>query len=163
MAETAVFSSYRRPGPPAPVPVPDIASEGPVESGPSLELETAEQARLAELPGLKPGLAGQIAAAWTDMTAIPVSSDQLGLIHPSVIQLVASLPNSSAIMLEADTAGLYRPPDFRPAPSGSLVGDWPKSLVIDLAAGPGVELGFADVILADDAALSSDHGASRRG
>ena len=163
MAETVLFSSYRRPEPLRPALVTETAAELPVEATPSLEPAAVGQASVAERPSMEPELPQESAAAWTDMTSIRVSSDQLGLIHPSVIQLVASLPNSSAVVLEADTAGLYRPPSFRPEPWGSSAYDQSQSLLTGLAADPRVEFGHTTVTLAQGLASSSSYGASTRG
>ena len=149
MAETALFSSFRRPEPPRLTPVPDTAVELPARSDPLPSPQAVASGRVPHAQGAShhpEALAAEVPSAgteteqrpiapWADMTAITVGSDQLGLINPSVITLVANLPSSSAIALEAETAGLYRPLNFRPAPWNGLAYNQPKDLSTGLAAG----------------------------
>ncbi len=48
-----------------------------------------------------------------DFSAIALCSDQLGLSHPEVITVRAQLPNAPAVLLEANSSGLYRPAGYR--------------------------------------------------
>ena len=107
MAESVVLSIFRRPemtareAPPQPTeraapPVPEALVPPTVPNGATKAVST--------VPGPAPA-----ATTWADLSAIPVSSDQLGLAHPAIISLSARLPGAPVIVLDAEMSGIYQP------------------------------------------------------
>ena len=150
MADKALFSSYRRPAPltrddvrespPEPVAVAsaaelDLMAEAATEGMPAVDTTADRAATEIVAPDPLGTRAVSTAGPWADLSGIAVGSDQLGLINPVVITLRARLPETVAVLLEADTAGIYRPPGFRPAPWSGFSYDQPKNLSTGLGAG----------------------------
>ena len=151
MADTAVFSSFHRPWPmppsdDSPVELP-AAAAGATSKQPTAvpEPALAEQTseirldRVANSTEQLPGSVESVAVqprrnAWS-VSRVEVGSDQLGLAHPDVIALRAKLLNAPAILLDANPAGIYRPPGFRPAPWSGFAYDQLGSVSTGLAAG----------------------------
>ena len=154
MVDTALFSSFHRPRSPLGVPGDDVPGAAttttdqvdPTRPEPSasdleapeppanVDLEPEIQSDPAHLPTERPSQ-DVPGADWVDLSAIPLECDQLGLANPAVITLVAHLPGSEAIPLEAATDGIYRPPSFRPAPWSGFAYDQASDALSGLAAG----------------------------
>ncbi len=153
MADKALFSSFRRPEPLAPGsveearPAPLAAASLPeTVATPVIPAEGTPADIIADHPAEAPaalqavreplgGSPVSTAGPWADLSSIAVGSDQLGLINPVVITLRAKLPDCSSVLLEAETAGIYRPPGFRPAPWSGFAYDQPANLATGLGAG----------------------------
>ncbi len=153
MADKALFSSFRRPeplasgfveetrpGPIAAASLPDAVTLPviPAEDTPA-DIIVDHPADTTDGPHAADEALGDplvsTAGPWADLSAIVVGSDQLGLINPVVITLRAKLPDHASVLLEAETAGIYRPPGFRPAPWSGFAYDQPTNLATGLGVG----------------------------
>ena len=147
MADTAIFSSFRRLGPSRSDPPTGQPASAAVEPPPSfpaaiVEVDTPEILEPAPAtPGEMNGASAAIASTeesfpgpW-QLSGVGLGADQLGLAHPDVIMLQAKLRGTAPIGLEAHTAGIYRPPGFRPAPWSGFAYDQLDEETTGLAAG----------------------------
>ena len=126
MADTTVFSSFHRSRTqPSQAPRATPAPAAAVAPAPA-----KPQPRPAPQPDMPvPGL------DWADLRAVSLHCDLLGLAHPDVVSLVAQLPGSDPVPLNAAIAGIYRPPGFRPAPWSGFAYDEAMNRRTGLAAG----------------------------
>jgi hypothetical protein len=184
MADTALFSSFHRPRTPFGEPIQDAPREASLlisESDPApADLPVSAEAgdpvvELASDPGSSRTQAplpcerdeveyerqepGSPTAGWVDLTAIPISCDQLGLANPIVISVVAHLPGFEPVQLDAATSGIYRPPGFRPAPWSGFAYDQTRGDVLTgVAAGTRILTARGEVeverLMPGDAALA---------
>ena len=155
MADTAMFSSFRRPGPPrTEQPIEQLAAAATLIEPPKPAPASAPE---VDAPEYKPEAVSApvpddsfqavdataaaitsadepLPAAW-GLGSVALGADQLGLAHPDVIMLQAKLRGAAPVFLEAQTAGIYRPPGFRPAPWSGFAYDQPAEIKSGLAAG----------------------------
>ena len=180
MADTALFSSFHRPRTPVGEPTQDSLQETTTPNTGSahapVDLPSSFKAHepLAEPtadpepdrmqapfePELQQAEDEQVApaAAWVDLTAIPLDCDQLGLANPIVISVVAHLPGFEPVPLEAATSGIYRPPGFRPAPWSGFAYEQASDMLTGVAAGTRILTARGEVeverLMPGDAALA---------
>ena len=144
MAETVVFSSYRRPDLPPQrqamaeiMPSPATKADRPaLEIG--IDLEAAFEEHVAGSSGSSQSNEAREDGAdleWADLSSVSVDYDQLGLAHPGIITLQANLPGSPSVSLEADTAGIYRPATSIPVVWSEYLFDHAKQTRSGIAAG----------------------------
>lgn len=133
MADIAVFSSFRRPLPP------DKADQGLSSQAETAPTPPPPTPLLPEppppeppTPPPSPEITGPDRA---ELLTVPLDCDQLGLAHPSAVMLQAQLPGSEPVALAAETAGLYRPSGFRPAPWSGFSYDQATNALAGMAAG----------------------------
>ena len=134
MADIAVFSSFHRTRDQGTWPVRDggkvkTAAVGP-QTAPIVPDHLPSPLPPAPLPDTP--VAG---AEWANLSDVVLSCDLLGLAHPHTVSLCAQLSGFEPVPLEADLAGIYRPPGFQPTPWSSFAFDPAMNLRVGLAAG----------------------------
>lgn len=95
------------------------------------------------MTGVRPGIShrpapdgtSRPAAAPTAGWTTPLPYDRLGLVPPAALTLRARVGWGAPILLRPPLDGLYRPPDFRPAPWSGLAYDLAPDDGTGLAAG----------------------------